>query len=856
MMSRKLILWFVAASLTTILVACGDFIDRIIYKDEIIYFESNGGTQVNSITTKYGSTIPLPSTSRSGYNFDGWYSSSSGGTLVGGAGDNYAVNNSVTLYAQWKNAEGETYFTISFNAQGGSSVPEITKLSKDTTIALPSTNRNGYTFDGWYSSSLGGTRVGEAGGSYVVSCNATLYAQWTIIDNESGTTKNINGIECVLVKAGTFIMGANDLGYTEHKVTVTRNYWVSKYEVTQRQYKAVMGTNPSYLGYGISDNYPVNNVDWNDADAFCKAVGGRLPTEAEWEFAARSGNRGKGQIYSGSNNLDTVGWYYDNSGYTSHPIGTKLPNQLGIYDMSGNVREWCSDWYDSYKSDSVNDPKGPVSGSYRINRGGSWDYDSQYCRVTNRTYNSPSYRDYHLGFRIVFGDTVYVDYLTVSFDVQGGTSADVIMALQGAVITLPFTTKTGYTFNGWYSSISGGTRIGGTGDNYVVNGSITLYAQWMKIFYKVSFDAQGGTSVNSINNVSTGSIITLPSTSRNNYTFNGWYSSSSYGTRVGGAGDNYVMDVVYKDVTFYAQWTNTLYNVLFDVQGGTSVNPMTVQPGAAITLPSTSRNGYTFNGWYLSSSGGTLVGRAGNSYVVNGNVTLYALWTQNGNDGDTKIISGIECILVKAGTFMMGSPTSDTDRYSDETQHQVTITKDYWIGKYPVTQAQFKAVMGYNPSNCLGDDDRPVETLSWSEAVSFCNAVSGRLLTEAEWEFAARGGNKSNGYKYSGSNNLNDVGWYKDNTSGPKPVGTKAPNELGIYDMSGNVFEWCSDWYGSYSSSSQTDPKGPGSGLTRVNRGGSWVHYSQYCRVASRHFDDPPPYHKWSLGFRVAFNKN
>ena len=162
-----------------------------------------------------------------------------------------------------------------------------------------------------------------------------------------------------------------------------------------------------------------------------------------------------------------------------------------------------------------------------------------------------------------------------------------------------------------------------------------------------------------------------------------------------------------------------------------------------------------------------------------------------------------------------------------------------------MTQELWEAVMGSNPSNFKGAQN-PVERVSWNdcqEFVSRLNSLTGRtfrLPTEAEWEYAARGGNKSRHYKYSGSDNIDEVAWYRDN-SGSKThaVGTKSPNELGIYDMSGNVWEWCSDWYGGYSASAQTNPQGPSSGSYRVLRGGSWINYAGNCRVSIRSYDDP-----------------
>ena len=217
-----------------------------------------------------------------------------------------------------------------------------------------------------------------------------------------------------------------------------------------------------------------------------------------------------------------------------------------------------------------------------------------------------------------------------------------------------------------------------------------------------------------------------------------------------------------------------------------------------------------------------------------------------------------EMVRVEGGTFTMGATAEQgSDASEDEKPtHQVTLPS-YYIGKTEVTQALWQAVMGSNPSNFKGSN-LPVEEVSWEDCQTFIrklNALTGknfRLPTEAEWEFAARGGNNSRGYKYSGSNTLSNVAWYDDNSSDKThPVATKAPNELGIYDMSGNVWEWCSDWYGSYSTSSQYNPTGPNSGSDRVNRGGCWDSYAWSCRVSLRNYVNPA-YRGYDLGLRLA----
>ena len=224
----------------------------------------------------------------------------------------------------------------------------------------------------------------------------------------------------------------------------------------------------------------------------------------------------------------------------------------------------------------------------------------------------------------------------------------------------------------------------------------------------------------------------------------------------------------------------------------------------------------------------------------------------------SKKIGDFDMVYVKGGTFTMGATAEQgSDAQSDEKPtHSVTVS-DFYIGKYEVTQAQWKAVMGSNPSYFKGDN-LPVEWVSWDDIQEFIkklNAQTGkrfRLPTEAEWEYAARGGNQSKGYKYSGSNSVYDVAWYYSNSDNKThPVGQKRPNELGIYDMSGNVFEWCQDWEGNYSSSSQTNPSGPSSGTCRVLRGGCWVDYSSYSRVSYR-LSLTPGSRKNGSGFRLA----
>ena len=253
--------------------------------------------------------------------------------------------------------------------------------------------------------------------------------QYKSLNNKSNQTFTVNGVsfKMIAVEGGTFRMGSNDseAGDNEkpiHSVTLS-DYYIGETEVTQGLWKAVMGTtvrqqrdkykfNRPLYGEGL--NYPMYYVSWDDCQDFIKKLNQltgktfRLPTEAEWEYAARGGNKSKGYKYSGSNTIGDVAWDRVNahdvgsssSNYGTHQVGTKQPNELGIYDMSGNLWEWCSDLYGDYSSSSQINPTGPTSGSRRVLRGGSWYYYDQRCRVADRNYGSPVGRSYYDGFRL------------------------------------------------------------------------------------------------------------------------------------------------------------------------------------------------------------------------------------------------------------------------------------------------------------------------------------------------------------------------------------------------------------------------------------------------------------------------
>ena len=304
-----------------------------------------------------------------------------------------------------------------------------------------------------------------------------------------------------------------------------------------------------------------------------------------------------------------------------------------------------------------------------------------------------------------------------------------------------------------------------------------------------------------------------------------------------------------------AQAQSNDYNMVIKLNNGTK-----------ITLDANDVKDLTFNGDELSISGNTIADLYSQMARLEG---LVKRVQDKASPEWTFTVKGVSFKMVKVvgGAFQMGATQEQGSAFDDESPvHRVTLS-NYYIGETEVTQALWYAVMGQRPtsdrtqwssSDGLGDN-YPAYYVSWNDCQEFItklNQLTGmsfRLPTEAEWEFAARGGNSSHGYKYAGNNTIDYVAWYSSNCSDKThPVATKSSNELGLFDMSGNVSEWCQDWYDSYSSSDQTDPVGPSSGSERVLRGGSFCNSAWNCRVSSRDFGRPSSGF-FSDGLRLAF---
>lgn len=227
--------------------------------------------------------------------------------------------------------------------------------------------------------------------------------------NQDVITITVKGVsfKMIRVEGGTFQMGSGMACWGEspvHQVTLS-TFSIGETEVTQELWQAVMGNNPSYCK---GPKRPVEMVSWEDCQEFIKRLNSltgrrfRLPTEAEWEYAARGGKKGNGHSYSGSSDIDNVAWYRSNSGNETHDVGTKRANELGLYDMNGNVWEWCQDWYGKYYDIAQIDPSGPFKGKRRVLRGGGFSAHPSACRVSSREHYSTSLTAEFLGLRLAF----------------------------------------------------------------------------------------------------------------------------------------------------------------------------------------------------------------------------------------------------------------------------------------------------------------------------------------------------------------------------------------------------------------------------------------------------------------------
>ena len=647
-----------------------------------------------------------------------------------------------------------------------------------------------------------------------------------------------------------------ELVYVEGKGGVT-DFYIGKFEVTQAQWTAIMGRNPS--GYK-EDFLPVTSVSWNDIQVFISNLNRktgskyRLPTEAEWEYAARGGNISENYKFSGSNNSTEVAWtYYDRNGSRPSIVGTKAPNELGIYDMSGNVWEWCANQFRKK----------------RVFRGGATNRSEQYCLPSTRTISTNAkYRHSLVGFRMALTPqqsptNTEAIYAQNNKDVVS-VNASAISKAQENVVSERITGSSGNGRNGEIYNPDGIEMIYVEGksninDFYIGKFEVTQ-AQWKAILGKNPSRFKGdlipvqNVSWNdiqifiSILNNKTGKEYRLLTEAEWEYAARGGNNSRGYLY----SGSNNPNDV--------AWFSNKRFGY-----------PQPVGQKSSNELGIYDMSGNVWE-WCEDQIGQRRVFRGGASNSPDNDCLPMSRYDKNNSNfrkdvlgfrlgltpqqktTTTNVVNGAAISSNQPGPVPNGLSGNSANRIKGEAYNPDGIEMifvegkgniiDLYIGKYEVTQAQWIAIMGKNPSR-FKSDIKPVQNVSWDDIqkfVSILNKKTGRnyrLPTEVEWEHAARGGNLSRNYKYSGSNTLNDVAWYnrrKGGSNPPNPVGAKSPNELGIYDMSGNVWEICADLIGK----------------KRVMRGGASNQGEQNCLPTSRNDRLTPSYRSDVVGFRLV----
>ncbi len=645
------------------------------------------------------------------------------------------------------------------------------------------------------------TAVTEAGES---EPSAEACATTEVPSNPSGTF-TVNGVTFTMIEVEG---NGNDIS----------DYYIGETEVTQALWQAVMGTNPSE--FSGNPQRPVENVSWNKCQEFITELNEltgktfRLPTDAEWLYAAKGGNKSQGYTYSGSNNVADVAWYVGNC-YETQNVKTKSQNELGIYDMSGNVSEWTSDIV-IYNNECRNF------------HGGAFCHESKYCKVTYYSYVVPTTAVRDIGFRLCLSTITNPGQPEEPTIPEAPTNL-VATATGQTTISLTWDAVPNATSYNVYSN--GNVVVSGFAQTTYIVKNLTPGIQYC---YEVKAVNEAGESEASESACAT-------------------TESEPVTPTVPAAPTNLVATAT-GQTTISLTWTAVQNATSYKVYSNENVVAFGLTATSYIVENLTAGINYCYNVTAVNEAGESAASESACATTEEAPIVI-----------ETITVKGVSfnMIQVEGGTFTMGSaydPLDGITDYEDEAPaHSVTLTT-YSIGETEVTQELWKAVMGSDSPASWGEymeyDDyypqRPAEFISWDDCQTFItklNEFTGknfRLPTEAEWEYAARGSNRSKGYMYSGSNDVGEVAWYSGNhvpvnyKTPTHEVKTKKANELGIYDMSGNVLEWCNDYYGAnyYAQSPNNNPQGPDQAETstkhRVCRGGDMSHEAEFCRVAKR----------------------
>ncbi|MCA3010326.1 MAG: SUMF1/EgtB/PvdO family nonheme iron enzyme [Phycisphaerales bacterium] len=698
-------------------------------------------------------------------------------------------------------------------------------------------------------------------------------------------------------------------------VTITQPFWIGRYEVTQGEFQAVMGYNPSIFtgaAYPTWQPRPVENVTWNEAVTYCqnltameRAAGRvphgyeyRLPTEAEWEYCCRAGTTT--EFHAGQTLTCTEAVYFADQATNSYCWsydpkfgGTGVPNAWGLYDMHGNVAEWCVDTSDvqtnalvNYPSNNREDPV-TLGGAYRVHRGGSYQSFLDRCRSTSRAAEAQTNGRLYLGFRVVLAPALVMPGMSViapgSFNIGSPEPVGVPPHFNQAVstpvtnvtITRPFWMGEREVTQAEYVALMNSNPSFHKGPAYPNSGSLPVEnVTW---YDAMAYCAALTAREDALGRVPSGYMYRLPTEAE-------W----EYCCRAGTATEfSFAPNLACSDAVFWMTATTAGCNItqpapagsfapntfgLYDMHGNVAEWCYDSWDGTTDYFMLPSFNPFRFSGNLRIVRGGSW----GDSVEVcrsayrSGDYPTF----QSSNIGFRVVLAPapgnisttLGMVPITPGTYQRGSNYGNSEEMP---VHQVTLTAHFWMGKHEVTQAQYQAVMGSNPSFFQGSSypnapQRPVEQVSWNNARAYCQALTTaeqaagrvppgyeyRLPTDAEWEYCCRAGTTT---EWHTGTSLTTTQANCDNTLGQTAVvGSYAPNAFGLHDMHGNVYEWCLDNMIYYTPAPETDPFVTGTYLPiRVVRSGNWSNQSIFSRSASR-WGAIPATANSGLGFRVV----
>ena len=614
---------------------------------------------------------------------------------------------------------------------------------------------------------------------------------------------NSIGMKLVYIPPGEFMMGSrldesgrdSDEG-PEHPVRISQGFWMGQYEVTQKQYNDVMSKKRREP---VGNHRHAKSIRWANAVEFCKKLSEkegkiyRLPTEAEWEYACRAGTTTAYNFGDSSDKLGNYAWYGDHRGRTTHQVGQKQPNAWGLYDMHGNVGEWCLDWYDPsyYKKSPTLDPPGPVGvGKNRVLRGGAFSSTAEHCRSAGRSSRDPSKAHIMDGFRVVL----------CSGDKDPHEAAVAIAEAEKRE------------------------------KERLATEQARLEAERVEaeLLAKAEAEAKAREEKRAAAEQAKAELLAkAEAEAEKRKQAEAERESARLLEKTEAEAEKR------KQEEARQAKANKIAELLAEAKANDSKANIRVA-------------------WLALENLLRLEPSHSEALALRTKIESYYWGDVITNSIGMKLV----CIPA-GEFMMGSPPNESHRDSDEGPQHLVRIGKNFWMGQYEVTRGQYEKIMGKNPSNFKGGNNSVIEANRHNaeticKKLSQREGISYRLPTEAEWEYACRAGT-STAYSFGdSSNNLGSYAWCISNSSRTThPAGQKHPNRIGLCDMHGNVWEWCLDWYSPtyYQTSPSVDPPGPLSGVTRVIRGGSYNSTPETCRSASR---NSLSVHK-AAGFRMVW---